>query len=256
MRLSISLAAMAACLAFAAPAHAQAQTYRGSLTLCQNGQTLQLRAGQRYVISASSDSFDTVLRIFRPGASDVLAMDDDSGDGTNSRLTFTPPESGRYIACVVAYAGAGTGDYTLTVEQAGPLPRPIARPTRTETANWQVFEGNLDEGDAEENGTRFDDYLVTLPAGHRLIASLDSTDFDAVVKIYRADQRAGEPLASDDDSGGELNALVAFAPDEAGDYVVRVTSYAGGSTGAYRLSVTQQAIPQRPADSSDAGIAE
>ncbi len=253
MRVSITLAATAALLASAAPAVAQGDTYRGTLAQCPGGQALRLNAGQRYVISASSDSFDTVLRIVRRGGDGgVLATDDDGGDGTNSRMTFAPAESGEYVACVTAYGNVGAGDYTLSVEQAGPLPPPITRPTRTASASWQLFEGSLDEGDAEDDSTRFDDYLVTIPSGHRLIASADSTEFDAVLKVYRVDERSGEPLAIDDDSGGDLNALLSYAPGEGGDYIVRVTSYSGGRTGRYRLSVIQQAIPQPPAASSGA----
>jgi hypothetical protein len=254
MRLSISLAALAATLALGAPAPAAAQpgTYHGSLTQCANGQSLQLRAGQRYVISASSDSFDTVLRILRRGATDILANDDDGGDGLNSRLTFSPAESGDYIACVTSWNGAGAGDYTLTVENAPPLPAPATRPTRTETATWQVFDGTLADGDGEDNGSRFDDYLVTIPTGQRAIISADSTGFDTVVKVYRANDRGGDPAASDDDSGGNLNSLLVFSPDEGGDFIVRVTSYSSGSSGAYHLRITQSATPPRPADNSDA----
>jgi hypothetical protein len=252
MRLSISLAALAATLALAAPAAAQPGTYHGSLTQCPNGQSLQLRAGQRYVISASSDSFDTVLRILRRGGTDVLANDDDGGDGLNSRLTFSPGESGEYIACVTAWNSSGAGDYTLTVENAPPLPAPVSRPTRTESAAWQVYDGTLAAGDGEDDGNRFDDYLVTIPTGQRAVISLDSTAFDAVVKVYRADARGGEPAASDDDSGGNLNSLLVFAPDEGGDFIVRVTSYSSGSSGAYHLRITQSATPPRPADNSGA----
>lgn len=256
MRLSISLAALAAVLALAGPAAAQDGTYHGTLAQCADGQSLQLRAGQRYVISASSDAFDTVLRIARRGAGEVLATNDDGGEGTNSRVTFSPAETGEYVACVSAYTPTSTGAYALTVENAPALPAPTSRPTRTEAATWQVFEGTLAEGDAEDNGSRFDDYRITIPDGQRAIISADSTAFDTVVKVYRADDRGGDAAATDDDSGGNLNSLLVFAPDAGGDYIVRVTSYSGGSSGAYRLHVTQSATPPRPSDAGGEGTGE
>jgi len=245
MRLSVSIAALAAALSLAGAAAAQSGTYHGTLAQCADGQQLQLRGGQRYVIAATAGSFDTVLRIVRSGSSDVLAQDDDGGDGTNSRLSFTPAESGTYIACVTAYGSRGAGAYTLTVENAPPLPAPVSRPTGTETATWQVFDGTLADGDQTDNGARFDDYQIQIPDGQRAMISLESPAFDTVLKVYRGDQRGGEVAASDDDSGGGLNSFLMFAPEQGGTFIVRATSYGSDSAGAYRLRVTTSPIPQR-----------
>jgi hypothetical protein len=250
MRLVTSLAALAAALALAAPV--AAETYHGTLAQCADGQQLQLRAGQRYRISASSASFDTVLRIVRQGSADVLAQNDDA-DGTNSRLLFTPGESGAYRACVAAFSAGGTGAYTVTVEEAPPLPAPVSRPTTTENMVWQVFDGTLAAGDQEDGGW-FDDYQITIPAGERAMISAESDAFDTVVKVYRADQRGGDAAATDDDSGGGLNSFLLFAPEDGGDYIVRVTSYGNGAAhgGAYRLRIAESAIPRQPDQAGDA----
>ena len=63
--------------------------------------------------------------------------------------------------------------------------------------------------------------------------------FDPVVRVYPADQRGTSELAMDDDSGGGFNSFLIFAPDEGGDYVVRVTSFSTEGTGAYRLKIAQ-----------------
>lgn len=256
MHIVTSLAALGAVLALAAPA--ATETYHGTLAQCADGQQIQLRAGQRYRISASSDSFDTVLRIYRDGSSEALAQNDDGGDGTNSRLLFAPSQSGTYRACVSAYGARGGGDYSLTVDQAAALPAPVSRPTSSESMTWQVFDGTLATGDDEDGGARFDDYLVTIPAGNRAMISLESADFDTIVKVYRGEDRGGDPVATDDDGGGALNSFLMFAPDEGGDYIVRVTAFAGGGqspAGAYRLRVAENAIPQRQ-DRDDAATAE
>lgn len=250
MRFAISLIITTAALAVASPALAQGSrpvTYHGALQGCGNGQVmpLQLQAGRRYTISANSTAFDPVLRITRRGNATALASDDDSGEGNNARLTFSPTEPGDYLACVTAFSGDGGGAFDLIVEPSAPLP-PIAevRPTGSETQVWQVYDGTLTAQDGEEAGKRFDDVPVTIPAGHRAFISLESTAFDPMVKVYRADQRGGEPVASDDDSGGSLSAFLMYAPDEGGNFVVRVTSFSADGQGAYRLRVSTQAIPR------------
>ena len=251
MRTAISFAALAAALCFAAPAAAQSNTYRGTLTQCADGQRLQLRAGQRYTIAAAAE-FDTVLKILRPGSDDVLAQDDDGGDGTNSRLNFTPPETGTYIACVTAYGSSGSGPYTVTVQNAPPLPPPVTRPTSTETGTWQVYDGTLTTADPTDDGAPFDDYQIQIPNGQRAIISLESPAFDTVLKVYSASERGAAAVASDDDSGGGLNAFLIFAPEHGGTYIVRATSYGTGRTGAYRLRVMTSPAPQQP-DGADSG---
>ena len=117
----IFAAASFAALALAAPAMAQTrpQTFRGTLQACPNGQDIRLEAGQRYTISAASTAFDPVLRVLARGSSTVLVQDDDGGEGNNSRLTFAPARSGRYLLCVSSFGAGGTGAYTITVERAG-----------------------------------------------------------------------------------------------------------------------------------------
>jgi hypothetical protein len=260
MRLSLLLTTASLALAMASPALAQGDrttTYRGALENCRNGQTfpLRLRAGQRYTISATSEAFDPVLRIVRRGNPTVLAQDDDSGEGNNARLTFSPTEPGDYSACVTAFSDSGGGAFAVTVEPAGPMP-PIApvAPTGTETQIWQLYDGALEPSDGQDDGKRFDDFPVAVPAGQRLMISAESTAFDPMVKVFRADQRGGEPVATDDDSGGGLNAFLTYAPDEGGNFVIRVTSFAADGNGAYRLRVSTQPIPRaqpRPDEGGD-----
>ena len=60
------------------------------------------------------------------------------------------------------------------------------------------------------------------------------------MQVYRAEDREGEPIASDDDSGGELNSQLIFTAEDAGDYVVRVSGLGGNAVGAYRLRVSER----------------
>jgi hypothetical protein len=235
-------------LLVAQPAAAQEATlsFEGSLQPCANSHPVPLEAGRRYVIRAASTVFDTVVQVYRAGNVTVLAEDDDGGDGTSSRLDFVAPESGDYLVCVASYGGRGAGAYTVDVTPAAALPPPATRPTGRERTRWQVYEGTLGEGDAEEGGKRFDDYEITLRDGERALISLDSSAFDPVVSVYPAASRGGQPAASDDDGGGGLNAFLVLAPDEPGTFIVRATTFSENAGGAYRLRIATERAPARP----------
>lgn len=239
--LSLALAA-GGTLMLATPAAAQerVRTFNATLQPCPGGHRVRLRANRRYMISAESEAFDTVVRLYRPGSDAVLAQDDDSGDDNNSRLTYTARATGDHIVCVAAYSTGGTGAYSVRVEPLGaapPLPPPVSEPTRTETALRRIFEGSLAEGDQQDDGRWFDDYQLSLRPGQRAQIGLDSSAFDTLLKIYPAADRGGTPTASDDDGGGELNSFLRFTPEQGGDFIVRVTTFGPNAGGAYQLRI-------------------
>lgn len=79
--------------------------------------TYRARAGETVVIRMRSDDFDTEVRVLRSedGTWNTLGLDDDGGGGTNSELTITFPEAGRYEIHARAYSSGQTGRYTLSV---------------------------------------------------------------------------------------------------------------------------------------------
>lgn len=70
-------------------------------------------AGQRLVIDLVADDFDAYLYLAGPGLIEPLS-DDDGGEGLNSQLTVTLPESGTY-RIVVSSLSDGSGPFTLGV---------------------------------------------------------------------------------------------------------------------------------------------
>ena len=250
MRLSL-IAILTSPLALLAvqPALAQPSTlsFEGTLQPCANSHPVPLEAGRRYEIRAASATFDTVVQVYRVGNASALAEDDDGGDGTNSRLDFVAPESGDYLVCVSSYGGRGSGTYTIGVTPAAALPPPATRPTGSERARWQVYEGTLEDGDPQDGGKSFDDYEINLAAGERALIGLDSGDFDPVLNVYASPRRGGQPVASDDDSGTDLNAFLVFAPEQGGTFIVRATTFSDSSRGRYRLRITRDRPPVRAA---------
>lgn len=70
-------------------------------------------AGQRVVIDLTAEDFDAFLYLAGPGLLEPLS-DDDGGDGLDSRLTVTLPESGTYRV-IVSSLSDGSGPFSLSV---------------------------------------------------------------------------------------------------------------------------------------------
>jgi hypothetical protein len=255
MRIGLmSAVAMTALTAFSAPLAAQpAWSGQGQLEdsdrqMPEGGNryddhVVRLQGGQRYRISVDSEAFDPVAQLRRSGQDEVLAQNDDSA-GLNPRINFTPTESGDYVLRVYGYSSEGRGAYTANAAVLPPSPPPIRTPgTPTPVSGtWLRWDGNLSETDPASEDRHYHDYLVHFEAGQSRYIIVDSVAFDTMVQVIAMDGRDSEPpaaLSSDDDNGPGLNSLVVFEVPEAGDYIVRVTSFGQGSTGAYRLWVSQ-----------------
>ena len=101
------------------------QTVRGTLApsdsvLADDGSYVEVwtyrgERGERISVSLSSQKFDTFLRVDLPPGVGTLAYDDDSGGGTNSRITLDLLADGTYQVVVNALRRGQSGSYALTV---------------------------------------------------------------------------------------------------------------------------------------------
>lgn len=198
---------------------------------------VNLRAGQRMEAEMTADDFDAYLEVFAESSMrESLASDDDSAGDLNARLRFTAPEAGVYIVRARNFSGMATGDYHLTLkERAAPrLPRP------DRIAIGRSANGRLSGGSAEDDdGKRYSAYTFTASAGERVKIDLESDDFDAFLRVGRIVNGAFVQLAENDDGGDSLNARLVFTAPQAGDYLIRATSYNGSAQGDFRLSLEQ-----------------
>jgi hypothetical protein len=252
-----SVAAMAFTM-MAAPASAQAP-WSGSGELTDNDSVgdeqhryddhnIQLEAGQRYRFSVDSSAFDPVARLYRQGSTTAVAENDD-GDGLNSRINFTPTESGAYTLRVLAFAAEGRGAYTAGVAELPPLPPGVPVPWSTSgriensdpaDASAPATEG--EDAPAAQSGAHYDEYTLRLEAGQRYILKVESSAFDPVARLYRSGE--SDVLIENDDSDG-LNSRIFYVPTETGNYTLRVIPLAADGTGAYRASA--EIAPPLPA---------
>lgn len=233
--------ASAAAMAFtfmAVPAAAQAPwSASGEITDSDPGgtephyddHTIRLEAGQRYRIAVDSAAFDPVARLYRAGSDQPVAENDD-GEGLNSRITFTPTESGDYRLRVLSFSAEGRGAYTAGFTVLPPLPPAEAVPFRA--------SGQIETSDpAAGSGAHYDEYVLRLEAGRRYILRVNSSAFDPMAQLFLDGN--DNPLAENDDDGEGLNSRISFVPAETGNYLLRVVPLAEDGRGAYTVSAEQ-----------------
>lgn len=94
------------------PVEAQLQTWE-----------VEFRQGQVVQIDLESDTFDAVLILSGPSIDGYL-VDDDGGEGLNSRLLFTVLQGGTYRLHVTGFGADAAGPYRLRVTEILPPPEP------------------------------------------------------------------------------------------------------------------------------------
>ena len=168
-------------------------------------------------------------------------IDYDGGAGANSRVIFTPMQSGTYYASASSgsAAGSGKGTYTLSVAEVEP-----DDDFRSDTdTTGTVTVGGSATGEIDYSGDR-DWFAVELEAGKTYRFDLKgwSTDDGTLDSsyLYGIHDSDGNAIAdtTDNSSGTGYNSRVSFAPTEGGTYYVS----AGGHEnfiGTYTLSVEE-----------------
>jgi len=190
-------------------------------------------SAQTLVIALTSADFNAYLRVLDENQQ-TLAPDDDSGGGTDSRIvwSFTP---GTYLLEATTYDGGESGGYSLSLGvTAAPVTRPISV-GQTTSGNLAVSSGRS----VGCGGCFADLYQFTLASPQTLVAAMSSTAVDAYVRVLDSNR---ETVVSDDDGGGGNNSRIAssFA---AGTYFLEASTYDGGESGAYTVSLLAAVAP-------------
>lgn len=187
--------------------------------------------GRSYQIDLVSSDFDAYMRIEDAGGRTV-AEDDDGGAGLNARVKFTPPDDATYKIYATTFAG-GTGNYTLTVRQAGVLP--VTRLQAPLPGKDIEVVGQLNPADPQDLVVKkpAKAFTVELAPEHSYQIDLRSAEFDSFLRLTDAQNKQ---LAKDDDSGGNLNSRILFTPPAKGTYRIIATSF-DNRTGGFQLSV-------------------
>jgi hypothetical protein len=192
------------------------------------------QSGASVTLSLTSAEFDTYLLV-RSGATSV-DNDDAPGQGTNSRIVLTFPQTASYRVCATSYAPGETGSYSLSATAGGTLDRlgtPLVSAGELELGSQ--LEGALTEGDTRlSTGELYDGLTFTASAGTSVTILLNSPDFDAYLVLSGPD---GYAVENDDSPGRGINSRIDAVLPHDGVYTIAATSYSASHRGTYVLQL-------------------
>lgn len=195
---------------------------------------LNLEAGTRYAFNLQAADTgdgtlsDPFLNLYNSSGSSI-ASNDDSGEGRNSQIIFTPISNGIYYLGAQAFS-AGTGTYVLFAGLAVDMG----------TVRVGVPNGGTIETPGDE-----DWWTITLAAGTRYQFDLEGVDTgegtlsDPFLRLYNGS--GSSLLASDDDGGTGRNSSFIYTPTTSGSYRISASGF-GDNTGSFQLSVTATSV--------------
>lgn len=185
----------------------------------------------RAFLQLQSRDFDTVLVVYYPdGTQDY---NDDYGDSTDSALRVHGLPGTQILIGVTSFSSGSTGAYTLTAEAlAIPPGIGVYQPDMLlEKPGEYRFELNQNEHK----------FQLRLRAGERLEVLMESDDFDSYLELHGEDGS----YWSDDDSGGDLNALLTMTAPVEGVYDLTARSFGfGEARGIYTLTLAEPPLLQ------------
>jgi hypothetical protein len=266
MKNQLSKIALAAALAVAVSPAAMAQTalpmdgaVQGELTreservttndYYLDSYTITGNAGDRVAIAMQAE-FDTLLEIGRTidGEFQQMFVDDDGGDGLNSRLVFTFPETGTFTVRARTFGADATGNYTIELSELAPPPPPPPptriRPGRTADGTLTSDSPTYSPDSYGGQDRHYALYELRGQAGDTRTITLRSGDFDSFLEIGGSTPLGFAVVESNDDGAandGEdslgLDSRLVVTFQHAGTVMIRATTLGGGATGGYSLSV-------------------
>ncbi|WP_412061090.1 DUF4344 domain-containing metallopeptidase [Rubrivirga sp. IMCC45206] len=209
-------------------------------------------AGEDVVITLTSSDFDPYM-LFQRIVGDELelvAQDDDGGEGTSSRIRATLDASGTYVVVANSYAAGATGAYTVSIGRPGAVAQQEAEEAGYATLELgRVTSGRLEPGDTVLDDDSFADlYVFEGTPGDAVTVTMRSTDLDAYLSIGTIEGSELAVVGRDNDSGGGRDARVRFTVGASGLYAVQANSLSGGETGAYTVLVERAEAPPPTAE--------
>ncbi|HYW12529.1 MAG TPA: hypothetical protein VE871_11230 [Longimicrobium sp.] len=201
----------------------------------------QGRAGETLLVTLTSDAFDTSVYFGRVNLRVCRSMDgdDDSGEGTNSRLVVRLNEDGEHHVHVASPVQGGLGAYTLRVERVGAeLDGVDTVNTQSDLSRGSTVVSRLDGADPRlEDGSFYEEWTYRGEAGETLTLHMRSRDFDTYLSVGRIINGVWKELGHNDDgeAGTDSDLTVTLPAD--GEYVVRANVFGAGGSGRYSVVV-------------------
>jgi hypothetical protein len=197
----------------------------------------EARAGEPITVQLASSEVDVLLRI-RASDGRVLAEDDDGGGGTDARLDFTAPASGRYQLEVTTALPFEVGEYSLTMARARVAPA-AGGTDIIPIAIGASVRGEITAGDSRDCGQYppCDRYAFEASYGERFTITMvaESGGIDPVLVLL--DPTGTQVAINDDDPTNGWNARIDIAVRSNGRFRIIARTLGGTGTGPYVLTV-------------------
>lgn len=189
-------------------------------------------AGERIVIKTGqlSAGNDTILRLFAPDGTTLLAADDNGAGGLASRILFTARQTGTYFAVVSHRSTAGQGSYKVTAMRVVDDHGDSAMQATPLTVGGPALAGSNEvSGDVD---------FFSFSASDGQTLSIQTSDLgsgsDTIIRLY--DRDGSTQIAFDDDGGGGGASRILFTFQADGRYYVSVRQFSSQGRGTYRIS--------------------
>jgi hypothetical protein len=191
--------------------------------------------GEEVVVTLRSVDFDTFVSVGHMDDTTFVAADsdDDSGGGTDARLRTVVGPSGTLVIQANSYESGATGAFTLEVEvlPGVTMVRRIIERGATVTAQFVPTDPVRDDG------SLYHIYVYRGTPGQQIVVTMRSMVVDAYLEGGRLEGGTFVVETSDDDSGGDTDAMMNATVGPSGEYVIRATTYGSSATGEYTLAV-------------------
>ncbi len=234
MRISITIAgAMLALLLLLSIQPAAAQDVRplpvGApaegelLSSSEDTWSLYACAEDLFDITMQSDDFQPYLELLDPATGDTLAESTAITGGAVIEA-FAAPATGEYMLLAASERRSARGSYVLRAALAG----------REDEAPNGLAYGSVVTGTVTSRAG--DSWRLRGCAGDVFTTTLASAEMDAYLELYGEDP--AEPLAEDDNSGGDTDAAIfGFELEETGFYTAVAASAVRPYRGVYTLTI-------------------
>lgn len=191
--------------------------------------TISLPERQAYEVEVLSlTGFSPVIEVYsETGDQPVATAEGLFGESVGVRLYRPTAQTMRITVRNAASDDlAGEHRFALMLLPSDYQPKPVVPITL-----GSLFPGRLDRQDEQW-------FTFTGEAGQAWEFALsrpDGSALDPVLALFQGETAEGEPLAQDDDSGGDMGALLQFVVPQPGTYTLRATGY-GESEGPFNLA--------------------
>jgi hypothetical protein len=205
-------------------AQAVGQEFKGQVKIGVH--RVKLEPNKLYEITLDGPK-DSPLNVNAQGVQLIHA----GSDFRNPKTYVMPNQPTEAVFLVTPSFGPGnftTYDYVLKIKGAGLSEKPLLQESGQWTAQDPVYK---------ERGSGYKDYKINLKAGKLYVIDLVKGGLGPDPYLY-LESPTGMVVARDDDSGGDLNARIIYAPPQDSEFRIIATTL-NKATGGFTLTVRQ-----------------